>query len=125
MRPGTTRSPSSTPKACRPAPSSTASPAGPVEAALALDRGCLLSFSGIVTFPSATDLQAAAVVCPLDRLMVETDAPYLAPVPHRGKRNQPAWVVDVAAKVAELQGRSIDEVADATWRTTERFYGLA
>jgi TatD DNase family protein len=98
---------------------------GPAEAERALLRGCLLSFSGIVTFPSATDLQAAAVACPLDRLMVETDAPYLAPVPHRGKRNQPAWVTDVAAKVAELRGRSIDEVADATWRTTEQFYGLS
>jgi TatD DNase family protein len=98
---------------------------GPTEAEQALDRGCLLSFSGIVTFPSAADLQAAAVACPLDRLMVETDAPYLAPVPHRGKRNQPAWVVDVAAKVAALQGRSIDEVAEATWRTTEQFYALA
>jgi TatD DNase family protein len=98
---------------------------GPAEAARALERGCLLSFSGIVTFPSATDLQAAAVACPLDRLMVETDAPYLAPVPHRGQRNQPAWVVEVAAKVAELQGRSLEEVAAATWGTTERFYGLA
>jgi TatD DNase family protein len=98
---------------------------GPGEAALALERGCLLSFSGIVTFPSAVDLQAAAAACPLDRLMVETDAPYLAPVPHRGQRNQPAWVVDVAAKVATLRGRSIDEVADATWRTTEQFYALS
>lgn len=97
---------------------------GPPEAALALDRGCLLSFSGIVTFPSAADLQAAAVVCPLDRLLVETDAPYLAPVPHRGKRNEPAWVVDVVAKVADLKGCALAEVADATWRTTEQFYAL-
>jgi TatD DNase family protein len=98
---------------------------GPVEAEAALARGCLLSFSGIVTFPSATDLQDAARACPLDRLMVETDAPYLAPVPHRGKRNRPAWVVAVAEAVAELQDRSLNEVARATWSTAETFYSLA
>jgi TatD DNase family protein len=98
---------------------------GPSEASQALQRGCILSFSGIVTFPSATDLQAAAAACPLDRLLVETDAPYLAPVPHRGKRNRPAWVVEVARKVADLQGRRLGEVAEATWQTAERFYGLA
>jgi TatD DNase family protein len=98
---------------------------GPDEAQAALARGCLLSFSGIVTFPSATDLHAAARTCPLDRLMVETDAPYLAPVPYRGKRNRPAWVVAVAEKVAQLQDRSLDEVAGATWTTAENFYGLS
>ncbi len=98
---------------------------GPFEATEALDRGCLLSFSGIVTFPSATDLHAAATTCPLDRLLVETDSPYLAPVPHRGQRNRPAWVVHVGAAVAELRGCPVSEVAAATWSTAERFYGLA
>jgi TatD DNase family protein len=97
---------------------------GPDEADAALARGCLLSFSGIVTFPSATELQEAARRCPLDRLMVETDAPYLAPVPHRGKRNRPAWVVAVAEKVAQLQECPLDEVAAASWATAQEFYGL-
>lgn len=97
---------------------------GPTEATEALARGCLLSFSGIVTFPSASELQEAAAACPLDRLMVETDAPYLAPVPHRGQRNRPAWVVAVGAKVAELQGREPAAVEAASWATAERFYGL-
>jgi TatD DNase family protein len=98
---------------------------GPDEASAALERGCLLSFSGIVTFPTATDLQAAARACPLDRLMVETDAPYLAPVPHRGRRNRPAWVVAVAEKVAVLQERPVDDIAANTWATAETFYSLA
>jgi TatD DNase family protein len=97
---------------------------GPTEAALAIERGCLLSFSGIVTFPSAPELQEAARTCPLDRLMVETDAPYLAPVPHRGRRNHPAWVVHVAEKVAELHGRPLADVAAATWATATSFYSL-
>ena len=97
---------------------------GPDEARRCLDLGAVLSFSGIVTFPSATDLQEAARLCPLDRLLVETDAPYLAPVPHRGKPNQPAWVPVVGAAMAELQGRSPDEVADATWATAEATYHL-
>jgi TatD DNase family protein len=97
---------------------------GPEEALRCLDLGAVLSFSGIVTFPSATDLQAAAVLCPLDRLLVETDSPYLAPIPHRGKRNQPAWVSVVGAAVAELRGVAPEEVAEATWATAERTYLL-
>ncbi|MGQ0432053.1 MAG: TatD family hydrolase [Microthrixaceae bacterium] len=97
---------------------------GPEEAQRCLDLGAVLSFSGIVTFPSATDLHAAAVLCPLDRLLVETDSPYLAPVPHRGKRNQPAWVPLVGARIAELRGIAAEVVADATWRTAERTYRL-
>jgi TatD DNase family protein len=97
---------------------------GVTEAAEALARGCHLSFSGIVTFPSATDLQDAARRCPLDRLMVETDAPYLAPIPHRGRRNRPAWVVAVAEQVALLQERPLEAVAAASWATAEAFYGL-
>jgi TatD DNase family protein len=97
---------------------------GPDEAARALARGCFLSFSGIVTFPSATDLQEAARTCPRDRLLVETDAPYLAPVPYRGKRNRPAWVVEVARQVATLQATTLEEIAAATWRNAAAFYGL-
>jgi TatD DNase family protein len=98
---------------------------GPDEARRCLDLGAVLSFSGIVTFPSATDLQAAAKVCPLDRMMVETDSPYLAPVPHRGKQNQPAWVAVVGTAIADLRGISPDEVASATWSTAEQTYRLA
>lgn len=97
---------------------------GPEEAQRCLDLGAVLSFSGIVTFPSATDLQAAAVLCPLDRLLVETDSPYLAPVPYRGKRNQPAWVSVVGASIAALRGVEVETVAEATWATAERVYHL-
>jgi TatD DNase family protein len=97
---------------------------GPDEARRCLDLGAVLSFSGIVTFPSATDLQDAARACPLDRLLVETDSPYLAPVPHRGKKNQPEWVTVVGAAIAELHGVGPDEVAETTWMTAERTYRL-
>lgn len=97
---------------------------GPEEARRCLDLGAVLSFSGIVTFPSATDLHEAAKVCPLDRLLVETDSPYLTPVPHRGKKNQPAWVTYVGEHIAELKGVSVADVADATWATANRTYRL-
>ena len=93
---------------------------GPAEARRALDLGAALSFSGIITFPSAADIREAAGVCPLDRLTVETDAPYLAPVPHRGKANSPALVPLVGAAVAAAKGVSVDAVeagstATASW----------
>jgi TatD DNase family protein len=97
---------------------------GPDEARRCLDLGAVLSFSGIVTFPSATDVHDAARLCPLDRLLVETDSPYLAPVPHRGKRNQPAWVSLVGAAIAELRGVEAAAVARATWETATRTYRL-
>jgi TatD DNase family protein len=97
---------------------------GPEEATRCLELGAVLSFSGIVTFPSATDLQAAAAMCPLDRLLVETDSPYLAPVPHRGKRNEPGWVTVVGEAVAALQGVPAGAVAEASWATAERTYRL-
>ena len=97
---------------------------GPDEARRCLDLGGILSFSGIVSFPGATDLHAAARVCPLDRLLVETDSPYLAPVPHRGQKNQPAWVVDVAAAVAALKAVPLEDVASATWATAAATYAL-
>jgi TatD DNase family protein len=98
---------------------------GPRQAELALTIGASLSFSGIVTFPSADDLRAAAGVCPLDRLLVETDSPYLTPVPHRGEPNRPALVPLVGGAVARAKSMSIEEIAAATWSNAERFYGLA
>ena len=83
-----------------------------------------ISFSGIVTFRNARDLQEVARQLPLDRLLVETDAPYLAPVPYRGKQNQPAYVRHVAEKIAELKEIEIQEVVSATTRNFERLFRL-
>jgi TatD DNase family protein len=82
------------------------------EAALAM--GFHISFSGIVTFKSAKDLKEVARRVPLDRLLIETDSPYLAPVPHRGKRNEPAFVRHVAEEIAQLRGIALAEVETAT-----------
>jgi TatD DNase family protein len=87
---------------------------GPEEARRCLDLGAYLSFSGIVSFRSATDVQAAATLCPLERMLVETDSPYLAPVPHRGRRNEPAYLPDVGAALAAATQRDIGTVAAAT-----------
>lgn len=97
---------------------------GPDEARRCLDLGASLSISGIVTFKSADDIRAAVAVCPSDRLMVETDAPFLAPVPHRGKPNQPALVPLVGAAVAAVQGREVADVAATSWAVASRLYGL-
>lgn len=98
---------------------------GPDEARACLERGAHLSFSGIVTFPRAPEVREAAAVCPLDRLLVETDAPYLAPVPHRGKPNRPALVPVVGAAVAAAKELAVEAVAEATWANAEAIYGLA
>jgi len=87
---------------------------GASEARRALDRGGYLSFSGIVTFKSADDIRAAAAMCPDDRLLVETDSPYLAPVPHRGHRNQPAFVPLVGAALARVRGVNVTRIEDLT-----------
>jgi TatD DNase family protein len=87
---------------------------GPEEARKCLDRGAFLSFSGIVSFKTATDLHDAARLCPLDRMLAETDSPYLAPVPHRGRTNQPAFVTHVVAFLAQLRGEPLDTVRAAT-----------
>ncbi|MGB5091905.1 MAG: TatD family hydrolase [Parvibaculum sp.] len=81
---------------------------------IALDLGLYISLSGIVTFNSAKALQETARSIPLDRLLVETDSPYLAPIPKRGKRNEPGFVVHTAAKLAEIKGISADALASAT-----------
>ena len=97
---------------------------GPDEAASAVERGAWLSISGIVTFKSATDVRAAVASAPIDRLLVETDSPYLAPVPHRGQANRPAWVPLVGAAVATLKGCTVAEIEAVTWTNTCSFYGL-
>lgn len=90
-------------------------------ARLALDLGFYLSFSGIVTFKNATIVKDVAQKCPLDRILVETDSPYLAPVPYRGKPNEPAYVRHVAEEIAKLRSISIESVHQAT---TDNFYTL-
>ena len=85
----------------------------------AMDCGFLISFAGNITFPKAQPIRDVAVKVPLDRMLVETDAPFLAPVPNRGKRNEPAWVAEVAEKLAEIRNVPVDEIAS---RTTENFY---
>ncbi len=89
-----------------------------------LDVGAMISFSGIITFKAGGDVRDAAAICPLDRVLVETDSPYLAPVPHRGERNRPALVPLVGAGLAEALGRPLDEVAAATWANAIRTYRL-
>jgi TatD DNase family protein len=98
---------------------------GPDEARRCLDRGAYMSFSGIVTFPGANDVREAAVLVPLERTLVETDSPYLAPVPNRGRRNRPAWVPLVGACLAELRGIAGEDVRDATAGTASAVFGLA
>ncbi|MCL5049262.1 MAG: YchF/TatD family DNA exonuclease [Firmicutes bacterium] len=91
----------------------------------ALDLGFYISISGIVTFNSADELREVVRQVPLERLLIETDSPWLAPVPHRGKENQPAYVKDVAAFVAKLKGVSIEEVAQVTRDNFYRLFALA
>ncbi|MEO8175562.1 MAG: TatD family hydrolase [Sphingomicrobium sp.] len=91
----------------------------------ALDMGFFISLSGIVTFKNARDLQDTAKQVPLDRLLVETDAPFLAPVPHRGRPCEPAFVADTAAFVAELRGEPLEALAEATTANFFRLFGRA
>ena len=92
--------------------------AGPALARAALDMGFYISVSGIVTFGKAEDLRRTLREVPLDRLLVETDSPYLAPVPKRGKPNEPAFVIHTAAALAELKGVSPEELARITSENT-------
>jgi TatD DNase family protein len=86
-----------------------------------LALGGYISFSGILTFKNAATIQEAATMAPADRILVETDAPYLAPVPHRGQSNEPSYVKHTAEKLAELRGVSLDEISDTT---TDNFFRL-
>lgn len=97
---------------------------GAAELEQCLARGALVSFSGIVTFSGADELREAALMCPLERLLVETDSPYLAPVPHRGKPNRPALLPLVGSAVADIKGLAVEEVETTVWKTSSSFYGL-
>lgn len=89
-----------------------------------IELGMLISFSGILTFKKADDLRSIARQVPRDRLLVETDCPYLTPVPYRGKRNEPAYVVEVARCLAELRGMTLEETARITTENFARLFGL-
>ncbi|MFO7591850.1 MAG: TatD family hydrolase [Acidimicrobiia bacterium] len=93
---------------------------GPAEASACVEIGAHLSFSGIISFKGADDVRDAARVTPLDRMLVETDAPYLAPVPHRGRENEPALVAVVGAALAEAVGRPVGEIAARTSENAAR-----
>ena len=81
--------------------------------------GFMISFAGNITFPKAQQIRDAALEVPLERILIETDSPYLAPVPHRGKRNEPAFVKETARTLGELRGLSTEEIG---WQTARNFY---
>ena len=89
-----------------------------------VDRGYFLSFTGIATYTKSEEIRRTMRQCPLERVMLETDAPYLAPIPFRGKRNEPAYMVEVAKLLAGLKGKSLEEIDAATTANTEQFFGL-
>ena len=97
---------------------------GPDEARRCLDLGASLSFSGVVTFKNAADVREAVALCPLDRLLVETDSPFLTPVPHRGTPNEPARVPLVGAAVAKVKGLETAEVAEASTANARRAFQI-
>jgi TatD DNase family protein len=90
----------------------------------ALDMGFMISFAGNVTFPRAHQIRDSALLAPLDRIFIETDSPFLAPVPFRGKRNEPAYVKEVARQIGELRGLSTDEIGAQTTQNFRRFFHL-
>jgi TatD DNase family protein len=91
----------------------------------ALDMGFMISFAGNVTFPKAQQIRDAALEVPLDRMLIETDSPYLAPVPNRGKRNEPAFVKETARKLGELRGLSMEEIGEQTSHNFYNFFKLS
>jgi TatD DNase family protein len=97
---------------------------GPDVARRCLDLGAYLSFSGIVTFKNAADVRDALALCPLERLLVETDAPFLAPVPHRGEQNKPAWVVLVGEAVAMVKSVPVEDVIASTVAATRAVFKI-
>ncbi len=90
----------------------------------ALDMGFMISFAGNITFPKAQTIRDAAQMVPLDHMLIETDSPYLAPIPHRGKRNEPAFVIEAARQIGELRGVSTEEIGSQTTQNFYRFFGL-
>ena len=97
----------------------------PALAETAIAMGGYISFSGILTFPKSTELRGIAAALPPDRLLVETDAPYLAPVPYRGKRNEPAWVAHTAAALAAVRGDTPEQIAELTTHNFRRLFRRA
>jgi TatD DNase family protein len=95
------------------------------QAKRALDMGFMISFAGNVTFPKAQQIRDAALEVPLERMLIETDSPYLAPVPHRGKRNEPAFLKETARRLGELRGLSAEEIGQQTTRNFYKFFKLA
>jgi len=95
------------------------------QAKRALDMGFMISFAGNLTFPKAQQIRDATLDVPLDRMLIETDSPYLAPVLHRGKRNEPAFVKETARKLGELRGLSVEEAGEQTSRNFYNFFKLA
>ena len=91
----------------------------------ALDLGFMISFAGNITFPKAQPIRDAAQMVPLDRMLIETDSPYLAPIPHRGQRNEPAFVTEVARHIGELRGLPAEEIGRQTAENFYRFFRLA
>ena len=98
---------------------------GPELAEAVLGLGGYVSFSGIITFKNAVDVRAVAEATPIERIIIETDCPYLAPIPMRGRRNEPAYVAHVAAKLAEIKNLSEDEVATITTNNFFRLFSKA
>ncbi|HET8667370.1 MAG TPA: TatD family hydrolase, partial [Terriglobales bacterium] len=90
----------------------------------ALSLGFMLSFAGNITFPKADNIREAAAKAPMDRILIETDSPYLAPVPYRGKRNEPAFVTEVARQIGDLRHMLTDEVGEQTSQNFLRFFNL-
>jgi TatD DNase family protein len=90
----------------------------------ALDMGFMISFAGNLTFPKAQQIRDAALEVPLDRMLIETDSPFLAPVPHRGKRNEPAFVKETARKLGELRGLTAENLGLQTSRNFYNFFKL-
>jgi len=97
---------------------------GPSEVDRCLSAGMFVSFSGIITFKNAGDVRQAAARCPLDRLLVETDSPFLAPVPHRGRPNEPAFVPLVGAAVASVKGCAVEDIRESSSSAAEHAFRL-
>jgi TatD DNase family protein len=97
----------------------------PEQACAVIERGHLVSFTGIVTFKNAQEVQHTAAAVPAGSFMVETDCPYLAPAPHRGKRCEPSHTRLVAEKIAELRGLPVEKIADETTATAQQFFNFA
>ena len=95
------------------------------QASRALDMGFMISFAGNLTFPKAQQIRDAALQVPVDRILIETDSPYLAPVPHRGKRNEPAFVIETARRLGDLLRMSVEELGERTSRNFYKFFKLA